>query len=151
MNTRFMIVGLAIALLFVAANSYAQKMYVPKADEEIYGTWTNQGMEFRKNVSFYGGSRDYMQIEDNVAIFESNVQLVEKWIDTDGNVWYKILGNVISGAYQGTKWQSLEKISKAGTVREWVAKIVTAFADDNYPSAISASDNDYRIYYRSKQ
>jgi len=133
----------------VGTGAQAQSSYSPKPDEEIYGTWTNSAMQFQKNVSFAGGSRDYNRIDDTIPAFESKAQLNDKWTDSDGNIWYTRFGTVVSGLYAGEKWQSLERISRAGNVREWVVKMVSDFSPKNYPTAIDPADLEYRIYYRA--
>ena len=137
-------------LLLLSGIGFAQDNYVPKANEEIYGTWTNPKMQLQKNVSFVDGSKDFFLADGIEPFMESKVQLAKKWIDAEGNVWYLRYGTVVTGAYQGTKWQSLEKIGKSGSIREWVSKVVTTFGPENYPKAIDPKDKDYRIYYKAE-
>ena len=149
MRTRNLVFNCLIVLSTFAFSAYADSNYVPKANEEIYGTWTNTAMQRQKNVSVADGSRDYLTVADKLPVIESKAQLASKWMDSDGNVWYKRFGTVISGEYKGAKWQSLEKISKTGKVREFVSRVVDDFAPGNYPTSIDPNDHDYCIYYRS--
>jgi hypothetical protein len=136
-------------LLLLSGIGFTQGNYVPNANEEIYGTWINPKMQMQKNVSFVGGSKDYFLADGTEPFIESNAKLANKWTDAEGNVWYQRYGTIVTGAYKGTKWQSLEKISQSGLIREWVSKAVTTFAAENYPKTIDPKDHDYRIYYRA--
>jgi hypothetical protein len=146
--TGLLLGAVVLGLLLFTSIGYAEGRYAARADEEIYGTWANPNMLRQKNVSFADGSRDYVKVNDTAPIFESEAQLASKWIDADGKVWYKRLGIVIAGAYKGAKWQSLERITRSGTVREWVTRTVTDFAPGNYPTVIDTTDSEYCIYYR---
>lgn len=137
-------------LILLTGTGFSQNSYVAKVDEEIYGTWTNATMQMQKNISYMGGSKDFFLADGTEPFVESKAELANKWTDADGNVWYQRYGTIVAGAYQGTKWQSLERISKSGSVREWVSKVVASFAPENYPQAIDPKDRDYRIYYRSE-
>ena len=48
------------------------------------------------------------------------------------------------------KWQSLQKLSKAATVREFVVVEVVAFSPASYPTKVEPSAPNYRIYHRAK-
>jgi hypothetical protein len=137
----------ALVLAFALAGC-AKKPFMPSDNEVIYGTWINPSQQVQKNVSFAGGSRDYAGLDDANPSMESETQLEARWVDSDGNTWYKRFGTIIAGQYKGTKWQSLERISKSGERREWVSKIVTSFAPENYPKVIDPLDPMYYEYRR---
>ena len=48
------------------------------------------------------------------------------------------------------KWQSLQKLNKSATVREFVVVMVNDYNLDNYPTKIDPKDKNYAIYYRAK-
>jgi hypothetical protein len=149
----------------IVLKTNAQDKYVPKANEELYGTWTNENastMQPQKSINFPGGYKAYEKITDTSPFEEGTEQIAEKWTDSEGNVWYKIinvitLGIVPSGPYKGYdykgwKIQCLQKVSNSGTVREWTWVQVPAFDPSLYPTKIDPTDSQhYAIVYRAKE
>lgn len=146
--------------------SAAGQGYVLKANEEIYGTWTNEGAKFpkltQKQVNFPGGYKNYALISDTKPFEISTVQIAEKWTDTEGNVWYKIRATVTFGVtpsgvykgydYRGWKFQNLLKISKSGTVLELMWVHVPESDPSLYPTKIDPTDSEhYVLLYRVKE
>ncbi|HET6486365.1 MAG TPA: hypothetical protein VFH83_08090 [Spirochaetia bacterium] len=143
----------ALAVM-VAVSGLAQDKYVPRADEECYGTWINdktinQG-HIQKKICTADGNKDYLQVSDATPWFEDDQQIDAKWTDSDGNIWYKTFGAVRAGAGIGTKWQELDKLSQSATVWEYEFAIVKDFSPDGYPSKVDSDDLRYRIFYRAK-
>ncbi len=141
-----------IALLTVAC---APKAYVPKANEEFYGTWINEKTindgHIQKKISNADGNLDFFNVSDTKALFEDRQEIDSKWTDSEGNIWYKIHGTVSAGLYVGTKWQELDKLSKSATIWEYVYAIVPQFDPKLYPTRIDPSGPNYRVFYRSQQ
>jgi hypothetical protein len=133
--------------------------YVEKANEELYGTWTNESYNGvisegaytpQKSVTAPGKYSDYRLLTDHGPGFVGQEEATSKWKDPEGNIWYKI--NMSGSTGDNTfKWQSLQKLSKAATVREYVFVEVGAFSPANYPTMVDPSDPYYRIYYRAKE
>ena len=149
------IVAIVFAVL-LAASAYAQTTdsakYVPKPNEECYGTWINEKSinqgHIQKKVSTPDGNKDYLNVSDSAPIFEDEQQIYAKWTDSEGNIWYKTFGTVVAGAYKGTKWQELDKLSHSATVWEYVFTIVPEFDPEYYPTKVDSQEMLYRIFYR---
>ena len=144
---------LAVLVVLFTASGYAQTTdYIPKANEELYGTWTNESMSPQKTVNFAGGCKDFDLLSDSVSFGGGTEQIASKWKDSEGNIWYKTLDKgTAGGAYAGYKWQALQKFSKLGTVREFEVKVVGEFDPNSYPTKIDPKDSSYKIYYRAEK
>jgi hypothetical protein len=123
--------------------------YVPKANEEIYGTWTNENAPQlqKKTVISPGRFKDYLSVSDTSPFQEGRLQIAEKWTDSEDTVWYKVLVTVDVSGY---KVQVLHKISKSGTIHEWTALPVREFDPLTYPTQI-VPGTYYGIQYRVKE
>ena len=87
MKTRMLFLGaLMILLSMIPIGVIAQDKYVPKANEESYGTWTNEKGTPQKAVIFAGGFMNYMLISDTTPTYNEGTQQIEsKWQDAEGN------------------------------------------------------------------
>jgi poly-D-alanine transfer protein DltD len=142
-----------LALMLLGGYSFAQN-YVPKPNEECYGTWINdksinQG-HIQKKICSADGNKDFLEVDGSSPLFEDEQHIYSKWIDPDKNIWYKTYGTVRKGAYLGTKWQELDKLSKGATVWEYVFVIVSQFDASYYPAKVDPKDTYYRVFYRSQ-
>jgi hypothetical protein len=140
---------LLLAVVFVAG--CAPGKYVPKANEELYGTWTNEkGVEVEKKISNSPADfKMYLTVSDTDPSVGGTAEILSKSKDSDGNIWYKTFGTFTSGSGSGTKYQCLWKISGSGTVMECVLQTVVDFDPKNYPSSIDKSADYYRIFFRA--
>jgi hypothetical protein len=155
-----MVLGvLACLLASVLLAGCGPGKYVEKPNEELYGTWTNETYSGvisegaytpQKSVTAPGTYSDYRLLTDHGPGFTGKEEATSKWKDSEGNIWYKI--NMSGSTGDNTfKWQSLQKLSKAATVREFVTIEVGAFGPTSYPTKVDPSDPNYRIYYRAKE
>jgi len=155
-----MVLGvLACLLALVLLGGCGPGKYLEKPNEELYGTWTNENYSGvisekaytpQKTVAASGTYSDYRMLTDHGPGFVGKEEVTSKWKDSDGNIWYKI--NMSGSTGDNTfKWQSLQKLSKAATVREFAVIEVGAFSLTNYPTKVDPSDTNYRIYYRAKE
>ena len=137
----------------------AQDKYVPKANEELYGTWTNEKtintFHIQKMVVSADGFKEYSNASSSYPSVEVAQQMDTKWTDSKGSVWYKVFGNIKTGPWKGQNFKALERLSEAGSVLEIV---VNAFQGDfnsaKYPDKIernSTFNGGYRIFYRAKK
>jgi len=154
MKGQILILSAAVILLsLIPFGAIAQGKYVPKANEELYGTWINDksinDQHIQKQISTSDGDKCYLEVSDSVSFFEDEWQIYSKWTDSEGNIWYKIFGTVKAGAYEGTKWQELAKLSKSSTVWEYVYTIVYEFDPNLYPTKVDPKEGYYRILYRA--
>ena len=167
MKARMRLCASIILLVMILLGGYCYgQNYVPKADEVLYGTWTNDNTNSaqmgERSVTFPGGYKNYFGLSPNTFFEQGTEQLIEKWTDSEGNVWYKsqattTYGIVPSGVYKGYdykgwKFQCLQKFSKSGTVRELMAVHVPEFDPNLYPTKIDPTDIEhYKIFYRAKE
>ena len=140
-------------VLLVSAALFAQDKYVSKPNEELYGTWTNSQhdptWQVQKEVVSADGYKDYAKTIDTVPLQESTLHIDGKWTDSEGNIWYKLYGTLTSGPYAGYNWQTLEKLSKSGTVRETQRSTAAQYDPAWYPTELKPDDQFYSISYRA--
>ena len=163
MNTKIPLLLAAVFLFSLPGFLLAQDAYTPKAGEEMYGTWTNDKtanyFHIQKKVIGPDGTKEFREVSDTVVYFEEEQHIFAKWTDSEGNIWYKIFGEVKTGSFKGAKWQELEKLSESATVCEYVYILVSEFDPANYPTRIGpfdSADSDYYrfhylIFYRSNE
>ena len=113
-----------------------EKDYVPIANEELYGTWTNTAYtDFpQKLVITEGALKEYQNMSDEFAAVTRPATLLEKWHDGE-YIRYKI---------QHDDKFFLSKISYNGTVLEFVSSF------EDFPDIIDKKSETYRIYYWQK-
>lgn len=90
---------LAITFLAFTGNVFAEEnVYVPKDNEEIYGTWVNKEYDSEQsNVSRHarwdiksdGTWASYAKSDNAKPTWSGTYSIVKKWTDK-GDVWYKI-------------------------------------------------------------
>jgi hypothetical protein len=135
------------ALVLILLGGCAPGKYIPKPNEELYGTWINEKAVPQRVVIFAGGFKQYYQIADTVPTYsEGTLEIENKWQDAQGNIWYKSLATDLPG---GEKFQTLVKISKSATVYERVYAEVFEFSPKNYPTRIDPKSGTYDIFFRS--
>jgi len=128
---------------FVVVNIHA---YDPSEKEEIYGTWINPdyGGDWAVQkiiIDPNGTEKRFHSRHDLAAGYTCPFTLIDKWTDSEGNIWYKMfwtLGNI--------EWKMYEiiRISNSGKTLEYV------FSEIDFPKEITADHPDYRIYYRQE-
>jgi hypothetical protein len=132
-----------IISLFVGVNIHA---YDPSEKEEIYGTWINpkygqEGAPQKIIIDPNGTWKRFYSRHDLATGLTGPFTLTDKWIDSEGNIWYKMfwtMGNI--------EWKMYEliRISNSGKVLEYV------FSEVDFPKGITVDYPDYRIYYRQE-
>ena len=111
----------------------------------LYGIFTNKDISPQKMVRAPGEMKDYCSIEDTVPTAEGTEQIVDYWRDSEGNVFFKT-----QATEYGIKFLTLQRISKSGTVLEFVANGVADFASKEFPTEVDPTGDFYHIYYRAK-
>jgi hypothetical protein len=149
------IVALLLASI-VPIGGWSQEIVIPKGDEALYGTWANEKnlvdvLHGQKVIVSADGMKVFSKVSDPDPRMIVTWEITGKWKDSDGNVWYKTLGTSTGGVYQGAKWQSLEKISKSGTVWERATILLEtgSFNPAFYPKTIDKKGVYYRVLYRT--
>ncbi|MGA2614686.1 MAG: hypothetical protein ABSG38_14705 [Spirochaetia bacterium] len=149
--------SLVILLVMFGALGFGQEKYIPKPNEEIYGTWVNEQMNPPKTVNNPDGTfADYFPASYSKPFRGGTTEIFKKWTDSEGSVYYDTFDTFTSGmGIQGMKTQCLKKVSKSGTVLEWNWVAVSEFGPEKFPSTLDTkSEHDiagYFIYYRAKE
>jgi hypothetical protein len=101
--------------------SYEKGFYIPTRDEVIHGIWINMdysgdSAQAQKIVmSHWGHYEIYTLVKNLTANYTGTFILVDKWIDPEGNTWYKdYVRNASHVMFE------LDKISNNGTIWEYV-------------------------------
>jgi len=121
--------------------------YVPKPNEELYGTWVNTtyapGYYGQKWILYDWGYYEGYEKVDSTFASPGTFIIVDKWTDSEGNIWYKEY--VRNRGYINATFE-LDKISKDGTVWELV------FGYNGFPTADKMNPKNpyYRIFYREQ-
>ena len=130
---------LSVTLLGFTGNLLAkEKPYVPKDNEELYGTWVNEKYHHKKVVFFSDGTYGVTINPKDELGFKDTYQITAKWTDTEGNIWYKAF---LESSYRGPGYW-LIKISNSGNTYESVSD------RGDYPTKIDSDNDHYHIFYR---
>jgi hypothetical protein len=150
--------SLVILLAVFGALAFGQKKYTPKPNEEIYGTWVNEQMNPPKTLNNPDGTfADYFPASYSKPYQGGNKEIVKKWTDSEGSVYYDTYDTFTFGAGMvGMKPQCLSKVSKSGTVLEMMWVFVGEFGRDKFPSTLDTKSGNsnmqgYLIFYRAKE
>ena len=153
--------AIAVGVSVLALATCAPAKYVPTANEEIYGTWTNPHPSaatprFEKIVCAPSGYKGYELVTSTTVVQECSWQIASKWKDSQGNIWYKIFRKNIGGTFGNLGYSAAElyKLGNSATVLEKVQRAPSSdeeMKNPVYPTAIDPKDDTYRIYYRAKE
>ena len=129
--------AICISLMFYAGEVFSES-------DEICCTWVNtkyvSGDRPQKLMfNFDGTFVTYNTKTSTEALQWGMFQIVNKWKDSEENIWYKIK---MQGLKYGTKYK-LATISKDGNKLEFVCK------SDKYPAEIDKNEPDYCNYMRA--
>jgi hypothetical protein len=146
---RALLVSLVWFVFFNPFGVAAQSNFA--ADEEVYGVWTKVAGDYAKIIVTAEKTECYLSPDDPKPQEEDLLVIDSKWVDSDGNIFYKIRGTVTSGSFKGVKFQELDKISDGGKKWEFMQVPVLSFGSDLYPKEINSAYLDYyRCYQRSE-
>lgn len=160
MNPGKMFLISSVLLFIISLGVIAQDKYIPKENEELYGTWTNEqysglvSSQPQKMVVTADGYKWYAMISDSVPYEEGTMQIDSKWTDEEGNIWYRTFVTVKTGTWKEWKSQMLVELSKSATVWEctWVLFSPAAeFDPAYYPKKINRSVWSHNIRYRTAE
>ena len=124
----------------------------PQGSQEIYGTWINgsSNSDVQKEIITPNGWKVYHNVSDKVPFSEGSAQVVSKWTDSEGTIWYKVFLTITEGAGKG-KYQGLYKLSKSATVLESQLNGVAEFDPSvGFPKKFDPSDEYYWTFAREK-
>jgi hypothetical protein len=147
---------LVLAVLSIAGSCATdKKMTMNYAKEEICGTWSNPeykksvGPPWPKLVKYPDGTWIIYRIkgawEEEVETTEDGFvkgsvgkyTIEDKWTDSDGTIWYKVIG---TGGLAATYYE-LYKISNSGKTMEWI------YSNYDFPSEINPNHARYHLFY----
>jgi hypothetical protein len=128
----------------------APRPYRMSAHEEIFGTWTSTQRSPHKIVMLPNGTwEEYIYEKDVDPTYKGIYQIVEKWKDAEGNLWYKEIITLTFGTGKGEMTQELDKIDRSGDVWEFCFNYISKYDPHNFPKEINSKDYNYGIYKRS--
>ena len=153
MKTRTLTLSVIIILavhVFIGNYAIGEDDHVLTANEEIYGTWINPNYPKSGAKTWFpqkiiikpGGIYEYYSSKlDLVPGTISTFTLTAKWIDSEGNVWYRMIWKWKD---EGNPRYEIGKINNAGQTWEFINSY------DNYPTEIDPNHIEYHIYYRQE-
>ncbi len=144
MKTRLILFGASAVLVALLLFGVTVVVPVLGPKEMFYGTFENKSAFPQKAVRFPGGFKDYALVSDTIPVAQGTEKIVDRRTDSEGNSWYKTQAARTDG-----KYLTLQKISKAGTVLELMAKEVADFSSGDFPTKIDPAGSVYRIMYRT--
>ena len=156
---RKMLRAVLVLSLLILFSSCGPGKYIPKPNEELYGTWTNESYGImtsdvyspQKEIINSDGYEGYLSVSDHNPMQKGPEHIASKWKDPEGNIWYKTFGTAANGDTTFI-FRSLNKLSKAGTVRECEIFWVTAPSPaSDYPTEIDTKNANYKIYNREEK
>jgi hypothetical protein len=143
-----LIISIILLATAIVAGGCATTKKVSKKDYRFYsGTWINEEYNTHPHLARWvirpDGTYDgYFRTTDTEKATIGNYKIVDKWTDSEGNVWYKEHvwhGEIFEGKPAG---YSLDRFSDSGNVWEYVS--ITG----DFPVEINENHPRYHIYYR---
>ena len=129
---------------------YRRINYTEDNKELFIGTWINaEYNEYKHKLAKYICKPDgtwflYDKLSDTEPRYFGTFVLTEKWIDSEGNVWYK---RIISDIQSGHPSYELIKVSGSGNILERQVAIGD-YSYGDYPSELYPNKSLYVILYR---
>ena len=156
-SDRLLVFVLFVSFLVLATGGCGPRKYTPKSSEELYGTWVNTSYSGRFSPGIYypqkeaidsSGYRVFRLLDDHAKYWVGKEQIVAKWIDQEGNVWYRT-NRASSNGQKAIVLKCLYKLSKSSTIRESEWKESDTSSSGGFPTGIDSKDPTYRIYNRA--
>ena len=161
MKTGMAVLGATVMLLcLIMLGGCGPGKYVPKANEELYGTWINNSysghyvrndVHPQKEVIDSTGYQVFRFVDDVGKYWVGAETITSKWADSEGNIWYKTYKGVWDWD-DGMKSEVphfLYKLSKSATVRESVYASRDTYTPSASPTKIDPKDPSYVVYNRA--
>ena len=151
MKTRNLILSVILifaVLVLLISCATGKKAYVAKENEEIYGTWVNteygtmEALFSQKRITNPDGTWEEYGGMADIAYRTLKYTIIDKWTDSEGNIWYKLITEYGGKAYGAKPFYELHKISNSGLTWEFVS------STEAYPTEIDPDHPMYFIYYR---
>lgn len=128
------IMTICLSMVFYAVVSFSES-------DEICCTWFNVSYvegEFPQKIMFHydGTFASYKELNSPNALSRGMFQIVEKWQDEAGYIWYKI---IMDDPKKEKKYQ-LARISQNGRQLEFICK------NESYPAELNPNEAGYCSY-----
>jgi hypothetical protein len=136
------VVSILVLLAFTLSYAEEEKAYIPKDDEEIYGTGVNTDYSLAQMQKMIVKPIEIIRFSS--ATDESSYQymltftIIDKWTDSEGNIWYRTENKDTFGLV----YYVLYKVSSSGSILEYV------WSHYEYPTEIDPNHVEYRIFHR---
>ena len=136
--------------VMVISEGFATEKKVTKRDYRFFsGTWINEDYDSHRFMAKFvlrpDGTWDaYNRLSDTGKSFIGYYKIVEKWIDSEGSIWYKThvwWGSMVEGHPSEYK---LDKFSESGKVWEYLG------LTGDFPAELDEGNFHYHIYYRQE-
>ena len=148
-RTLVSILIMPVAVLIIFGSCATQKQaYIPKPNEELYGTWANaeyDGVEHgQKFINYnWGYTEAYRLATDQYPDTRRAFYIMDKWTDSEGIIWYKVTWQLRGSP---TMRFYLVKINKSeGSWEE-----VWTYKDFPSESDLIPEHVEYGIWYRQE-
>ena len=149
-NKTLISITILVLAVLIISECYATEKKATKKDYRFFsGTWINEEYNSRTFKAKYiirrDGTFDVYNRTSDTGIYEyGHYIIVEKWIDSEGNIWFKQhvwAGTMVEG-HPGS--YELDKSSNDGKVWEWIA------LKGDFPPDIDKNHPQCHIYYRQE-
>jgi len=148
MKTRILICF--VCVIFFITPIVADDISIEECMKLVSGTWINNEYRgdgiFGKQIRHENGWVDaYIEATDTEIYRKGKIEIVEAWVDNEGDVWFKthsFVGEYEKGV-EPSKYD-LCRISKSGNVLEYI------WSYHGPPTEIDPNHLFYRIYYRQE-
>ena len=139
-----------ILAVLIIRDGYATDKKVTKRDYRfVEGTWTNEEYNSHPHMGKYVLRRDgtfdsYFTTSDTEKEGANHYIIVEKWTDSEGNIWYKrhVWGGAKVEGHPGG--YALDKFSNSGNVWEYIE------SGADFPTEIDKNHPYYHRYNRQE-
>jgi hypothetical protein len=96
-----------------------------------------------------GTWEEYIYESDAASTYKGTYQIIDKWKDAEGNVWYKEFVKLTFPTGTKEMAQELDKIDRSGGVWEFDFNYISQYDPRNFPKEINPKEYNYGIYKRS--
>ena len=149
MKTRmFVLISfLVLGVLIVAGSCATQKQaYIPKPNEELYGTWVNTDYdgveEDQKFINYnWGYTESFQLVTDQYVGLQSAFYIMDKWTGSEGIIWYKV-----TWQFRGSPNMRFYLVKINDTEGSW--EQVWSYKDFPSESDLTPEHVQYDIWYR---